>query len=279
MHSKLAGNITINYNDYDCCPFDITIGGTKYTFQRRIGFGGNGLIFEYCSENNKSIALKVFHGDEKEQCRLFSEELPYVNYTLDCIVPAIAVKEDNFIIMECMTGNLDDYLKSILKSTDYRVKIQTMLAKVCDIMLECYNKNIIHYDLKLANFLYEVKEDGELRIVLADFGGFVTLPTDIKTRATFPPITDNMSPEKNIVWMLVIMILVSVYNTDIPELNKLYETFSRRKISIEEANSYIEDLKEKNSFLAGLIQVNEGKLMSLLELCAFVKSKDFLENI
>lgn len=290
-------SIDRNYNNaYEYYyPRDITIGTDKYNHNSKIGHGGNGDIHKYiCATTKQSIAVKVFYGEEteeeteKETEKAYTTEAKHVKYNIDCIVPAVA--KDEYIIMECMTGNLNQYVRSISKEPDFGTKLSKMLSIVCDIVLKCYNAGIIHYDLKLDNFLYEINKNGELRIVLADFGGFITLieteTVQIGSYATYPPIHENTTPEQNIAWMLTIIILKTVCYDSKYDESLIGEIYPHTQIKIVNRSQFLDVLlcllKFKKCPLHDIIMKMEEKaeqIMTISEVCEFVKSESLIEYL
>lgn len=248
-------------------PKCFIINGVDYCLEKIAGYGSAGIVYKYTSMTGKSIAVKAFESDDS-----YMEECCYVGMTDDYIISAVAL--DGYIIMDYKMGNLEQFLKIHKYDPNFKNLLRGIIISICDIAQKCYENGTIHYDLKLGNFLYDIESSGNMKVVLADLGGFVSPKSNILDKATYPPLSHSDNIEKNIVWMLSILILIGVhYNKG--DVKEIYGIFSHDKITHIEVVRYINRMKNKK--LANLIKINEDDRMSLNELCEYVRSDAFMD--
>ena len=154
----------INYNEYgtlycafskkdniDVCLKKINIQNMEQ-YYKNLGYKEINYLEHLNNENELRKLLSI-----NENCVKFYGEFQKI--------------KEKFIVFEKCDGDLENLLKKRKKSIDEE-EIKKIFVKINKILEVMNNKNIIHRDLKLKNFLikYTNKEKTEYKVKLSDFG-------------------------------------------------------------------------------------------------------------
>ena len=144
----------------------------RYTVRRAIGHGGMGWVYDVADALNpeRAVALKIARGLGANAARLslFKTEfstmckLDHPNVARVYDFEEIRGSDDFAITMERIDGQPID---EALRAHDWR-SVVDRLAQVCRALSYVHSRRIVHFDLKPANILIDVR--GAARVV--DFG-------------------------------------------------------------------------------------------------------------
>ena len=180
------------------------VNGKKYTALRSLGQGGYSQVFEVYNSEKELFALKEVNlGEQSEKMKndlireiLFLEKLKNCNNVVRAFEYQIKESEDEyrmFVLMEKGDKDLFQILNRLkeekaLSPSRLRFYWEQMLTA----MLEVHSADIIHADVKPANFLLVA---GELKLI--DFGMACEIPTgqDYVVRKFISGTKEYMSPE------------------------------------------------------------------------------------
>jgi len=130
--------------------------------------------------NNIKVVLKILtlNGlDTKLSSELKAEILVSKMLTHKNIVKYIdTLKNDKYLVLVyeyCNNGTLTNLMKQLKKETDYQVKeekIKSIMLQLKNALNYLYDNTILHRDLKPDNILFNMYDNNEFVLKLADFG-------------------------------------------------------------------------------------------------------------
>lgn len=153
----------------------------RYRIERELGAGGMGQVYEaFDEELNARIAVKIIRpelaGEPKVVAR-FKQEVqlarqvthPNVCRAYDLVRAKHRDRDLLFLCMEYVEG---ETLSAKLRR-DGRMKLseaEPIITQIAAGLQAAHTAGIVHRDLKCGNVFLSKHRDGELRVVLADFG-------------------------------------------------------------------------------------------------------------
>jgi serine/threonine protein kinase len=145
-----------------------------FNIKKNIGKGSFGRVFQGTDYKGREFAVKKL--DKKV---LDQETLRYVRMEIETMADlfhrnivkcffSFENEESVFIFIEmCPGGDLESYLK---KHTPKKRNIRRWVKGLLEGLNYLHSKNIMHRDLKLANFLLSSQDEDQADLKLADFG-------------------------------------------------------------------------------------------------------------
>lgn len=179
--------------------------GTKHTFvfHEELGHGGFAIVYRVIQENTtKSYAMKVISKEKYARSQMTSstEKLKneiQIQKSLNHpnIVQSKYSFSDEFnyyIVLEYCPGKS---VRDLIEKTDENRLSESVTKKILNDVIQgliyIQNRQIIHHDLKLDNFL--IGENGDVKI--ADFGLATIMSHYVQKSATVCGTTNYLSPE------------------------------------------------------------------------------------
>lgn len=208
---------------------------TEYSFQKCLGSGGYGIVFQVLSKKDKrSYALKLINAEDKNELKFSNLNNPYIIKFID--IKKYPQENKFALIMELADTTLYKYIKEYKNITiDAILKL---FLEICLGLKYLHEKYIMHKDLKPTNILI-INNCAKI----ADFGisrqleSFHTLPgTEIPkgTPSFLPPEYYQQEP----------------YNPELFDVFSLGKTFDHvlnySKLP-ENQEIFLEEIIESNS--------------------------------
>jgi eukaryotic-like serine/threonine-protein kinase len=159
---------------------DLKIGemvAGKYRVEGLIGSGGMGRVYAALHEEiGQKVALKVLRKEVSEvagvNARFIREAKAVVSLSSEHVGRVfdvgILANQSPYIVMERLTG---DTLGKMLREGPIALSTcATILAQICDALVEAHGLGIVHRDVKPANIFVTVRHNGRIHAKILDFG-------------------------------------------------------------------------------------------------------------
>ena len=182
-------------------PVDPLIGrvfGERYTLLRRLGEGGNGIVYEATQPEGERVAVKLLHAsnavDELMQERFQREVLVLRRLQHPCVVRAYESGQTGDGLLWMAMDFIDGQTLSqkICKTGPLSRQELSLFAPICELLEAAHQQGIYHRDLSSSNIMLSTKGPKVL-----DFGMASMRDTNPLTASTMISGTSAyMSPEQ-----------------------------------------------------------------------------------
>ncbi len=146
---------------------------SRYRVENELGRGGTGIVFRATElELDRTVAIKVLRPElrgRRDLVERFAVEARIICHLLHPGVPSVrdfgnSADGRPFLAMRLVEGrNMLQLVEQRTDGDDRRVSAISAFADVCQTMAYAHWRNVVHLDLKLANFM--VGEFGEVHVM------------------------------------------------------------------------------------------------------------------
>ena len=150
----------------------------RYLIQRRIGFGGTGMVFEaWCVARGGTVAIKMLqtgYASNRDLCQRLQREAEVAKKVLHRgIIPVLdegtLANGSPYLVMPRMYG--ESLSRLLLRHGRLVPPLAAALAVRVASILHCvHGAGFVHRDIKPEHILLNRNADGELTVTLLDFG-------------------------------------------------------------------------------------------------------------